>query len=178
MTRYVALLRAVNVGGRVAKMTAVKAAFEELGHTDVVTYIQSGNVVFAADQMAGDELRATIEAKLEQMLGYRTEVFVLGRSDLEEAAANNPFEPAKRDGELICHLMFLSAEPEPGRVEELMKLQGDEYRFAVRGKVFYFCYDRANAGPNRRNLNFEKILGVTGTTRTWKVVDKLIELAG
>ena len=57
-----------------------------------------------------------------------------------------------------------------------MVQQGKEYRFKVQDKVFYLAYDKVDVGPKRRNLNFEKLLGVTGTARSFKVVDKLIEL--
>jgi uncharacterized protein (DUF1697 family) len=101
---------------------------------------------------------------------------VLTPEQLKTAADNNPFHPQRQDGEQQCHLMFLSGEPDPAHRAALMALQGDDYRVAVRGKVLYYTYPRALAG-SRRSVNFEKVLGVSGTARTWKVVDKLIELS-
>ena len=72
--------------------------------------------------------------------------------------------------------MFLSDEPDAERIKALMALQGDEYRFHVRRRVLYYSYPRTVAG-HRRSINFEKVLGVAGTARTWKVVNTLIEMA-
>jgi len=72
--------------------------------------------------------------------------------------------------------MFLSAAPAAARCRALMAVQGEEYRFHIEGKVLYYAYSRKFAG-NRRTIDFEKILGVSGTSRSWKVVDKLIEIA-
>lgn len=176
--KYVALLRAVNVAGfGILKMTDLAKAFEAMGFSDVKTYIQTGNVVFATTSGDTNRLAAKIEKGLASSLGHGGKVFVLRPAELKEAAAANPFEPARLEHEQRCHLFFLSGEPSKARVLALMKLEGEEYRFSVRGKVLYYAYPRALEGPRRRSINFEKVLGVAGTGRTWKVVDKLIELS-
>jgi uncharacterized protein (DUF1697 family) len=70
--------------------------------------------------------------------------------------------------------MFLSHEPGQA-TRGLMAVQGDDYRFAVYGKVLYYTFPQRLQG-RRRTVNFGKILGVTGTSRTCTVVAKLIEL--
>jgi uncharacterized protein (DUF1697 family) len=176
--KYVALLRGINVGGRaIIKMDDLRAQFEALGLTDVVTYIQTGNVIFSSQDASAERLAHKIEEQLASTLGHRGRVFVLTPVELREAAARNPFDPERLDKEQHCHLMFLSREPDAARCEALMALQGEEYRFAVRGKVLYYAYPRAVAG-SRRAINLERVLGAEGTARTWKVVNKLIELAG
>ncbi len=175
--RYIALLRAVNVGGTsIIKMSDLKAQFEAFGATDVKTHIQSGNVVFTTREADPERLARRIETHLKQALGYKGTVFLFTRAQLEKAAAGNPFDPEQHDDQQAVHLMFLSAEPDEAHRTALMQLQGEEYTFAVRDNVLYFAYPRALAG-SRRNINIEKVLGVTGTARTWKVVAKLIELA-
>ncbi len=176
--RYVALLRAVNVGGSTTRMVDLRAAFESMGLADVSTFIQSGNVLFTTDEPEPEALVRKIEAGLRDALGLATTVFVLTRGQLQDAAANNPFDPARQDSEQRCHLMFLQSEPSPDRIEALLALQGEEYRFAVRGQVFYYAYGRQFEGRGRRTINFEKVLGTVGTARTWKVVDQLIGLLG
>lgn len=176
--KYVALLRGINVGGHaIMKMDELRAQFEALGLSEVATYIQTGNVIFSSEEDNADRLAHQIEQQLESRLGYRGKVFVLSPEELREATARNPFEPERLDTEQHCHLMFLSHEPDANHYEALMVLQGEEYRFAVHGKVLYYAFPRAAAG-SRRTINFEKVLGVVGTARTWKVVNKLIELAG
>jgi uncharacterized protein (DUF1697 family) len=177
--RYIALLRGINVGGHaIVKMAEVRRLFESLGLEDVVTYIQSGNVVFSARQADPARLARQLEKTLALVVGSQIKVFVLTPAELKAAAAHNPFAPERRDHEQRCHLLFLSAEPEPARREKLMALAGEEYRFHLGDKVLYYAYDNEYAAGNRRTIDFEKVLGVAGTARTWKVVAKLIELAG
>jgi uncharacterized protein (DUF1697 family) len=177
--QYVALVRALNVGGTsVVKMTTLKKLFEDLGFTGVSAYIQSGNVIFSAVETVRAEIAAKIESALSAANGSRpAKVFILTGAELQAAAANNPFHP-ENDPDLHCYLVFLSAAPEASRFAALMKLQGEEYRFAISGSVFYYCYPSKFAAARRRSLDFEKVLGVTGTARGWKVVNKLIELIG
>jgi len=176
--RLVALLRGVNVGGSsVIKMTALRAEFEALGLTEVATYIQSGNVVFRSFERHRARVSQAIEERLAARLGYRGgAVFLLSAAELQEAADHNPFEPERLDSEQYCHLMVLSAEPETERQRALLALQGEEYRFAIRDRVLYYAYPRGFAG-RRRSIDFERVLGVVGTGRTWKVVNRLIWLA-
>ena len=175
---YIALLRSINVGGHsVIRMPDLRGLFESLGLTEVVTYIQSGNVLFTSTDGDRGHLAKLLEKKLESALGYRVPVFIFTRKQLEEAAAKNPFDPERKDKEQHCHLMFLSEEPDPEHCSELMAMEGREYKFHIRGKVLYYAYSREFEGSGRRTINFEKVLGVTGTARTWKVVRKLLELS-
>jgi uncharacterized protein (DUF1697 family) len=173
---FIALFRAINVGGHaVIKMAELKNMFENLGFSDVSTYIQTGNVVFSTGEKDKVKIAAAIEKKFKSITGYERKVFILTNDKLIKAASKNPFEPEKHT-ELLCHLMFLSGKPSAENLKALMKLEGEEYRFHVHDDVLYFAYDKKYAG-NRRNIDFEKILGATGTARSWKVVDKLIKLS-
>jgi len=174
---YVALIRGINVGGNsIVAMADLRTWVESLGLTDVATYIQSGNVVFST--AAGDPGRwaRLLEEKILAAAGFRTTVFVLSPDELKRASAGNPFDPARLDKEQRSHLMFLSAAPDAAHRRSLMALQGEEYRFQVKGRILYLAYSRKYDG-NRRSLDFEKILGTAGTMRSWKVVDKLVELS-
>jgi uncharacterized protein (DUF1697 family) len=158
-------------------MSDLRVLFESSGLTEVVTYIQSGNVLFKSNDDDREHLAGFLEKKIASALGTQVQVFVLTRNQLEDAATHNPFEPERRDKEQHCHLMFLSSEPEPTHSAALMALKGKEYSFYIYGKVLYYAYPRKFAGPGRRTIDFEKVLGVKGTARTWKVVNKLIELS-
>ena len=177
LSRYVALLRAINVGGHaVIKMTNLKKMFESLGLTDVTTYIQTGNAVFSSGETDREKLTALIEMKFKSVTGHESKIFILTNEKLKKASSHNPFEPEKLGKEQKCHLMFLSGKPDEAHIKELMKLKGEEYKFHVHDDVMYYAYDNKYAG-RRRNIDFEKVLGVKGTSRSWKVVDKLIELS-
>jgi uncharacterized protein (DUF1697 family) len=174
---YITLFRGINVGGHaVVKMSELKKMFEQMGFNNVITYIQTGNVVFSSNESDGKKLALQIENKFKSAIGHESKIFILTNDKLKKAASRNPFEPEKRDKLQKCHLMFLSGKPNAENIKDLMKLKGKEYRFHVQDDVLYYAYDNKYAG-NRRNLDFEKILDVKGTARSWRVVDKLIELS-
>jgi uncharacterized protein (DUF1697 family) len=176
---YVALIRAINVGGHsVIKMPDLRKLVESLGFEDVSSYIQTGNVVFKAVQNDRGTLSKKIEEAIEAKAGYKTTVFVLTYDDLKEAAGHNPFRSRNEAGEGRSHIVFLSAEPAKQNIDKILALQGEDFSFAVHKNFFYYYYPEKYAGHTRRNVNFEKILGVRATARTYKVVDRLIELAG
>jgi uncharacterized protein (DUF1697 family) len=175
--RSIALLRGINVGGHaVIKMAELKELFESLGLKDVGTHIQSGNVLFTADETDRERLASRLEREIERSLGHAVTVFVLSPKQLRDAAAHNPFDPERLDEKQRCHLMFLSREPDAAQRKALTALQGDDYRLHVRGRVLYYAYPRDLEG-RRRTINFEKVLGTAGTARSWKVIDELIRLS-
>jgi len=175
-SRYVALIRAINVGGTsIIKMADLKKVFESMGFTRVETHIQSGNVLFASSEKNIDKIESTIEKKMAATIGRPVKSFVLTAAQLKEAVKHNPFEPEKNE-DRQCQYLFLSDKPSKESGKAVMQFQGDEYRFFLHDKVLYYSYAKSLAG-NRKTVNFEKILGVDATARTWKVVNKLIELA-
>ena len=175
--RYIVLLRGINVGGNsIIKMAELKKLFESLGFTNVVTYVQSGNVLFDAKEKNVSLIALQIEKMLASKAKLSIRAFVLTVAQLKKAVKQNPFHPEKHEKEGQCILMFLSAKPDKESSKALMDMQGDDYRFFIYDKVLYYTYSRALEGK-RRTVNFEKVLRVSGTARTWKVVSKLIGLA-
>lgn len=158
------------------KMAELKKLFESLGMKDVATHIQTGNVLFTTDETDHERLASRLEKGIGRSLGHTVTVFVLAPKQLRDAAAHNPFDPERLDEEQRCHFMFLDREPDAARRAALMALQRDDYRFHVRGRVLYYAYARKTEG-RRRTIDFEKVLGVTGTARSWKIVDDLIKLS-
>jgi uncharacterized protein (DUF1697 family) len=172
--KYIALIRAINVGGNsIIKMADLKKLFESAGLNDVATYIQTGNVLFSTTRTDLPKLSAELEKKLEMVVKKKAKIMILTPEELKAASAGNPFEPEKNDREQRCHLMFLSAEPDKEKNKTLKSLEGVEYRFHLQGKVLYYAYSREFDGK-RRTIDLEKVLGTEGTARTWKVVDKLV----
>lgn len=175
MTKYVALIRALNVGGTsVIKMADLKKMFESFGLNEVSTHIQSGNVIFKSKESDPEKVTAKIENGIKTAWGQELKVLVLTPEELQKAIGHNPFEPEKRGKDQQCHLMFLSSKPDAAHQKTLMGMQKPEYQFAFWDKIFYYTYAK-EWGGKRRNLNFEKILGVYGTARTWKVAAALVE---
>jgi uncharacterized protein (DUF1697 family) len=166
---YVALLRGINVGGRrKIAMSDLRNVFEALGHTDVRTYIQSGNVVFTAKSASAAVVRSAIEQRLEHDFGFDVTVILRTRKELATTLKNNPFGPE-------AHVTFLEAVPDRALVAALDPAPYTPDEFEVQGReVFLRCPN----GYGRTKLNnafFERNLAVKATTRNWKTATTLSE---
>jgi len=175
---YVALLRGVNVGGRSPlAMADLRALFVDLGHAAVRTYIQSGNVVFASPRTDQAALAAELEAGLAERLAVRSPVITRSAPELGRIAAGHPFA-AEGLAPATLHVTFLAATPDPALVEALEPPVAAGERWAVlERQVYLYCPD----GYGRTKLNngyFERRLKVAATTRNWKTVGTLAEMAG
>jgi uncharacterized protein (DUF1697 family) len=175
--RYVALIRAVNVGGRsTIAMSDLRKLVEGAGMEDVTTYIQTGNVVFTAPRTSRSKLAARLEEAVGKRLGRPAKVFVRTRADLEEALARCPFEPERDKSVAVCHLVFLDRNPDAAHRRALAELEDGVYRFHVERDVLYYAYPR-DARGRRRSIDLERVVGAAGTGRSIGVVRKLVELA-
>ncbi|TMV50762.1 DUF1697 domain-containing protein [Paenibacillus mesophilus] len=178
-TTYIALLRGINVNGqKLIKMDHLKSIFESMPVSRVRTYIQSGNVLFEVEDRGTDQIRESIESKLKDALGYKVDVVVRTKDELELTVADNPFEEdgAPDDGKI--YVSFLSEKPTAEALRVLASFQSDvdEYRVAGR-EVYIRC--RGQYGKSLFSNNFlEKKLGVIATTRNWQTVNKLVSMAG
>jgi uncharacterized protein (DUF1697 family) len=113
---HVALLRGINVGGRnKVAMADLRAVMTSLGHADVATYIQSGNVVFSTAQADNAALAAAIESAIAEACGVAPHVVVVSRAELAALARANPY-PAE-DNLKNVHVVFLAEDPGPGQAE-------------------------------------------------------------
>src|SRR5271170_7135007 len=104
MTTVIALLRGVNVGGHnMIKMDLLRALCESLGHCDVQTYVQSGNIVFRTKERDVAKIAANIESAIEKKHGFRPDVIVRTTAEMREVVAKNPFAIRKgiEPGKLI-----------------------------------------------------------------------------
>jgi uncharacterized protein (DUF1697 family) len=129
MASHVALLRGINVGGRnKVPMADLREVVTSLGHTEVSTYIQSGNVLFSTADTDNAKLAAALESAIEDRFGIWSSVVVLSRDELARVLAANPYpdEPNPR----MVHVVFLSAEP-PG--ELLTRISAAEGAVAAKG---------------------------------------------
>lgn len=105
--KYVALLRGINVGGNtIIKMTDLKASFEKLGFTNVITFIQSGNVIFETDEKRSDKIRSIIEDNLIKAFSLTIRVILLTYDQFKEVVADVPGE-WKTKNDLRCYIAFV-----------------------------------------------------------------------
>lgn len=179
MGTYIALLRAVNVGGRIVKMAELQLLFEALGFTNVKSYIQSGNVLFATDEGGEDatRLRERIKGELEARFGFSVAVVLRTPAELEQLIARCPFaeEAAAQDKRL--YVAALSAEPAAEGVERLRADYAGEDEWRLVGRELYLLYHNG-AGESKLTTAFiERRLGVIATARNWRTTTTLAKMA-
>jgi uncharacterized protein (DUF1697 family) len=176
VTRFVAMLRAVNVTGRNrVKMPELKALVEGLGHTDVVTYLQSGNVVLTARQGAG-KIEQELERALDADLGVGVRVLVRTGAELAEVARHNPFLAEGAEPKQL-HVTFLATAPDRAKVSAVPADAGGRDQFRVGGREIYLHCPDGYGRSKLINSFWEKRLALEATTRNWNTVVHLLELA-
>jgi len=176
MTAYVALLRGVNVGGNTLKMSWLREACEEIGLKGVRTYVQSGNLVFSS-RLSAPKLEQTLKELIDRQTRLPVTVTVRSAADLEGVIAGNPFLKQQGIDVTKLHVTFLAkAVGNPG-LDKLDALAGtrDQYRLTGR-EIYLHC--PINYGETKLSNNaIERVLAVGATTRNWKTVTTLCEMA-
>ena len=166
MTAFVALLRAVNVGGTgKLPMTELTAMCEKLGFARVQTYIASGNVLFESRKSEA-AVKAALEAALQKYAGKPVGVLVRTPAELARVAEGNPF-PKKPTKWTVA--IFLDDEPPSDTLSTLRGVNGEEVRLGKRE-----IYVHYGAGMARSKLKIPA--AVAGTARNMNTVAKLAEL--
>jgi len=169
---YVALLRGINVGGRhKVAMADLEDLFAEAGGKSIVTYIQSGNVVFTHVARSPDKLGADLARRIEAMTGFTVPVVVRTAAELAAVVANNPF-PGR---ESTLHVTFLSADPPPGALDAVDAAAFAPEEFALVGREIYLHLPN---GMARTKLpQALDVFSTPVTTRNWRTVCKLVDLS-
>jgi uncharacterized protein (DUF1697 family) len=177
MKTFVALFRGVNVGGKnKLPMKDLAALMENMGLQNVSTYIQSGNVVFQADDSGDSGLATKIQDAILERFGFSPELIIVDKATIEKAISENPFRAAESEPNRV-HLMFLSKVPSDPDVETLERIRGPNERFVLKRKVFYL-HTPDGIGRSKLAARIERSLGVSGTARNWRTVLKLQEMIG
>ncbi|HYG47402.1 MAG TPA: DUF1697 domain-containing protein [Allosphingosinicella sp.] len=176
MARFIALLRAVNVGGRKLPMAELRDLCAELGWEDVETYIQSGNVVFTAPGEAG-AIGTGLEEAIEERFRLDVPVVVRTASQWADLIAANPFPDVARDEPTRLQLL-LSKRPLDGDAAHRLMARADAgERVEAAGGALWFHFP---AGVGRSKLTpslIDRAAGSPSTSRNWRTVLKLGEMA-
>lgn len=157
MTRHIALLRAINVGGRSAKKADLIPAFEEMGFTGVWTFLASGNVVFDAPV---PPVSSRIAAGLEAALGFDVPVFLRTPAELFAVVDDDPF-----GGSGTRYVAFAHAPLDPGCVARLDAVGSAVDRFVARGRELHWRVDGGFLDSAFQGPALERIAGVPLTAR-------------
>lgn len=181
MTRYVALLRGINVGGRnKVAMADLRRVAASLGHTEVATYIQSGNVVFTNPDASVISLAGAFEQEIARCLAVQPAVVVLSRAGLAGVIADNPF-PQETNPRCL-HVVFRRDEMTRGAIaaiaaaQQTARAKGSRDEAVVAGRTLFL---RTPDGLGRSELaaQLARSAGqVAGTARNWATVTRLMTM--
>jgi uncharacterized protein (DUF1697 family) len=179
MPRYALLLRGVNVGGRsMLAMSDLRSVLESLGHTEVRTYLQSGNAVVTCADPDPASVAATAESALSERTGRPIKILARTGTELAAVIAANPFPVVEKPAWL--HVVFLSVRPDPAAAEEIdaAAYGPDEFRFGDRCVYMRFAQSSARSKlPTAVGRMLARAHpGVVETARNWNTVRKLAEL--
>jgi uncharacterized protein (DUF1697 family) len=174
----VALLRSVNIGGygRIA-MTELRASFEKLGHTDVTTYIQSGNVLFSSPSKSESKIVNTIEERLDEDFGESPAVILRSVPELLRIGNASPYARSGANPSRH-HVTFLATTPSKAALAAFEVPPSGQDQLVIDGREVYVHTPNGYAETKYTGSFLERRLGVVSTTRNWNTVTKLCELAG
>ena len=171
---YVALLRGINVGGKTkVAMPALRGVCESAGCEDVVTYIQSGNVVLKS-KLSADKLQATLEAAIDAEFGFNPAVMIRTTNEMAAVIDRNPYPDAD---EKTIHVGFLHAAPDASTKKCLAAIDCAPEKVTVVGRDLYLHLPNG-MGRAALPVQMERCLRPTPiTVRNWRTVTKLAELS-
>lgn len=171
----VALLRAVNVGGRKLPMAAFRAQVATLGWENVATYIQSGNLVFDAE-CSSTEAEAALEALVSRHYGYEAPAIVRTRAQWADYPPGNPFPEAARDTPNYL-LMLVSRQPPKADAAELIQARaaaGEQVRQV--GDALWIHFPQGSGTSKLTPALIDKAIGSPATSRNYRTVCALLDM--
>lgn len=173
---YVALLRAVNVGGNnMVPMKDLAQIFAGAACSEVRTYIQSGNVVFQASAAAVEGLPGRIAAQISKKFGCQTPVILRTADEIAKTIESNPFLQAGAP-EQSLHVCFLADRPSEANIARLDPDRSPPDAFRVVNREIYLQMPNGMGRTKLTNAYFDSKLSTTSTVRNWRTVIKLFEM--
>jgi uncharacterized protein (DUF1697 family) len=174
MPRYVAFLRAINVGGHTVKMDHLRNLFTGLGFANVETFIASGNVIFDSTSKSSSALEKKIENCLRKALGYEVATFIRSTSELAEIAQYMPFSASELSAPgHSLYIGFIAIEPDIKAKEELLSLKTRVDDFHLKGREVYWLCRRKFSESEISGALLGKVLGMPATLRNSTTVKKI-----
>jgi uncharacterized protein (DUF1697 family) len=176
MTRYVALLRGINVGGNnLIKMADLKACFEEHGFADASTYIASGNVLFASD-VSSRALTGRIEKMLSQRFSYPASVVLRSQKQMKETVVGAPKGFGASPDEFRYDVIFLKEPLTAAKtLQDVPTREGVDEVHAGKGAL-YFSRLISKAAQSKLTRVIGMPIYKSMTIRNWNTTTKLLQL--
>lgn len=168
-TKFIAFLRAINVGGHNVKMDYLRQLFQEIGFSQVESFIASGNLIFEAATTNSQQLVSQIEPYLQQKLGYAVATFIRTPTELAAIATYRPFA---HEGTALL-VAFLAQPPSPEGSQKVMALKNRVDDFQIHGReIYWLCQTKQSESTFSGNV-LEKAIGVPATLRSWSTIQKI-----
>ena len=178
MPKYVAFLRAINVGGHIVKMDQLRRLFEEMKFANVETFIASGNVIFDS-RASATALEAKIEKYLKEQLGYEVKTFIRTIPELAAIAEYKPFSDSELNQK--GHTLYVGLlEKAPGKDEigSVMSLAGPVDDLHVNKRELYWLCRKSFSESQVSGTSMEKRLGTSATLRNVNTVRRIVAKYG
>lgn len=178
MPVYVSFLRGINVSGqKPVNMKALKSMYENMDFQHVITYLQSGNVVFKSVSSNVESLGEEISQNIKNSFGYEVFVHVMPLDGLKKVIDNNPFTQDSDKDPAYFHVTLLKNYHTAISPEILRgKLSGNEDAEIAGGHVYLYCPD-GYGQTKLTNTYFERVCKTNATTRNWRTINELMNLA-
>ncbi|SDL71044.1 DUF1697 domain-containing protein [Kriegella aquimaris] len=178
MKSYITLLRGINVGGRKKiKMDDLRQLLTQIGFEDVVTYIQSGNVVLKSNEKTLGVLEKMIATAIRNTYDFDVPILVKSKEEIQEILENNPFDNAEDLEANRIYFVLLGEVPRSDLVEALMQETFANEKFSITDNCVYLCCDKGYGKAKCDNNFFERKLKVAATTRNYRTMTKLLEMS-
>jgi uncharacterized protein (DUF1697 family) len=175
MLRWIAFLRAINVGGHTVKMDALRQIFQEMGFASVETFIASGNVIFDADAGDAAALTALIETELQARLGYAVATFLRAPAELAAVTAYQPFPPEQMQNAAALNIAFIAAPLDEAAIQKLIALRTEIDDFHVHGREIYWLCRKKQRESTFSNAVLEKTIQRPATLRGINTLQRMAE---
>lgn len=178
MTTYISILRGINVSGKkLIKMDVLRELYERLGFQNIITYVQSGNVIFTSKNSNPHELELKISRKIENDFGFNVPIIVLTIDQLTRIIEQNPFSKDLDKDPAFLHVTFLASQPEPYDLKIIEGKKQNEEEILISNEVVYLYCPNGYGRTKLTNTFLETKLKIGATTRNWKTTNELLRLA-
>lgn len=177
MTTHIAMLRGINVSGhKILKMDGLRALFAHMGFHNIQTYVQSGNVIFSTNEPPPG-LAAKIEKRILKEFGFDVPVLTKTAKEMAEIVKRNPFVKNSALDQTKLHVTILSDDPPRDALELLQPFAAASEQVRIVGRAVYLYCPNGYGNTKLSNTTIEKKLGRRATTRNWKTMKTLLDMA-
>lgn len=176
MTKYIAFLRAINVGGHTVKMDHLKSLFEKMGFVNVETFIASGNVVFETKSKSITAIKKKIETDLYKQLGYEVATFIRTTDELKKILEHKSFKESElKNPNNTLYIGFLDSLPSKENQTKVFAMQDFSNEFHFHNTELYWLCRKNFSDSGIDGKKLEKAIGMSATMRNSTTIRKMVD---